>query len=174
MRRGSVPHFEKMLYDNALLAHCYLEGFRALGVERYAQVAAATLDFMLDELQTDDGGFASALDADSPGGEGAFYVWSADEFGVVLREAGLSDDQVVALGRLLGRDGGRQLGGPHDPARQRAAAARRAPGPGPRGAAHRPSGSCPPGAGWQAAGRLERHGAARPGARMAAARRPAP
>ena len=92
-----VPHFEKMLYDNALLAHCYLEAFRALAVERYAQVAAATLDFMLDELQTDDGGFASALDADSPGGEGAFYVWSADEFGVALREGGLTDGQADAL-----------------------------------------------------------------------------
>ena len=56
-----------MLYDNALLAHAYLEGFRATGEDRYARVARETLDFMLAELRTDDGGFASALDADSDG-----------------------------------------------------------------------------------------------------------
>jgi uncharacterized protein YyaL (SSP411 family) len=88
-----VPHFEKMLYDNALLAHAYLEGFRATGNERYAAVARDTLDFMLAELRTDEGGFASALDADSEGVEGRFYVWSYDEFMSVLTGAGLDDDQ---------------------------------------------------------------------------------
>jgi uncharacterized protein YyaL (SSP411 family) len=87
-----VPHFEKMLYDNALLAHAYLEGFRATGNDRYATVARATLDFMLAELRTADGGFASALDADSEGVEGRFYVWSHDEFMSVLTDAGLDDD----------------------------------------------------------------------------------
>ena len=75
-----VPHFEKMLYDNALLAHAYLEAFRATGTDRYARVARATLDFLIAELRTDDGGFASALDADSEGVEGRFYAWSYDEF----------------------------------------------------------------------------------------------
>ena len=88
-----VPHFEKMLYDNALLAHAYLEGFRATGDERYAAVARDTLDFMLAELRTDEGGFASALDADSEGVEGRFYVWAHDEFMSVLTGAGLDDDQ---------------------------------------------------------------------------------
>src|SRR5574338_1472908 len=95
--RWLVPHFEKMLYDNALLAHCYLEGFRAAARERYAEVARGTLDFMLAELGTEDGGFAAALDADSDGAEGRFYTWSRDEFGHALREAGLSDADVEAL-----------------------------------------------------------------------------
>ncbi|MEJ7803187.1 MAG: thioredoxin domain-containing protein [Candidatus Limnocylindria bacterium] len=87
-----VPHFEKMLYDNALLAHAYLEGYRATGMDRYADVARTTLDFMLFELLTADGGFASALDADSEGVEGRFYVWSYEEFMSVLTDADLDDD----------------------------------------------------------------------------------
>ena len=86
-----VPHFEKMLYDNALLAHAYLEGFQATGTDRYARVARSTLDFMIAELRTGDGGFASALDADSDGVEGRFYAWSYDEFMSVLSDADLDD-----------------------------------------------------------------------------------
>ena len=97
-----VPHFEKMLYDNALLAHAYLEGFRASGNERYAAVARDTLDFMLAELQTGEGGFASALDADSEGVEGRFYVWGYDEFISVLTDAGLDGDQCRLLADYWG------------------------------------------------------------------------
>jgi len=97
--RWLVPHFEKMLYDNALLAHAYLDGFRATGDERYAAVARDTLDFMIRELATPEGGFASALDADSEGQEGRFYVWSDREFRTVLAEAGMADAQVDALAR---------------------------------------------------------------------------
>ena len=97
-----VPHFEKMLYDNALLAHAYLEGYRATGTGRYAEVARSTLDFMLAELVTDDGGFASALDADSEGVEGRFYVWRADELDSVLADAGLDDVQRRALAAYWG------------------------------------------------------------------------
>jgi len=92
-----VPHFEKMLYDNALLAHAYLEGYRATGDRRYAEVARSTLAFMLAELLTDDGGFASALDADSEGVEGRFYVWRADELDSVLADAGLDEAERRAL-----------------------------------------------------------------------------
>ncbi len=94
-----VPHFEKMLYDNALLAHCYLEAFRALGIERYADVARDTLDFMRRELLLEDGGFAAALDADSEGVEGAFYVWSADAFAAALGAGGLSTEESQSLAR---------------------------------------------------------------------------
>jgi uncharacterized protein len=97
-----VPHFEKMLYDNALLAHAYLEGYRATGAERYARVARATLDFMLAELRTTDGGFASALDADSDGVEGRFYAWSYDEFMTALSDAGLDDADRRLLGDYWG------------------------------------------------------------------------
>ncbi len=95
--RWLVPHFEKMLYDNAQLAHAYLEGYRATGNSRYADVARSTLDFMLRELWTDDGGLASALDADSEGEEGKFYAWDHGEFMAVLRSAGFDD----AESRLL-------------------------------------------------------------------------
>ena len=102
-----VPHFEKMLYDNALLAHAYLEGFRATGNERYADVARSTIDFMLAELRTDDGGFASALDADSEGVEGRFYVWSWEDLGDVLGAAGFAPSEREALAAHWGaRDGG--------------------------------------------------------------------
>jgi uncharacterized protein len=97
-----VPHFEKMLYDNALLAHAYVEAFRATGLDRYARVARETLDFMLAELLTDDGGFASALDADSEGVEGRFYVWPDDEFRRVLADAGVPAGDVQALATTWG------------------------------------------------------------------------
>ncbi|HEX7195992.1 MAG TPA: thioredoxin domain-containing protein [Candidatus Limnocylindria bacterium] len=97
-----VPHFEKMLYDNALLAHAYLEGYRATGDERHALVARRTLDFMLAELRTADGGFASALDADSEGVEGRFYAWSHDEFTAVLADAGLDEDERRSLAGFWG------------------------------------------------------------------------
>jgi uncharacterized protein len=92
-----VPHFEKMLYDNALLAHTYLEGFRATGTERYADVARSTLDFMLAELRTDVRGFAAALDADSEGVEGRFYAWDHHELNGVLAEAGMSAEERDAV-----------------------------------------------------------------------------
>ncbi|MFE9169537.1 thioredoxin domain-containing protein [Streptomyces kebangsaanensis] len=86
-----VPHFEKMLYDNALLCRVYAHLWRATGSEFARRVALDTADFMVRELRTAEGGFASALDADSDDGtgrhvEGAYYVWTPEQLREVLGE----------------------------------------------------------------------------------------
>ena len=78
-RRWLVPHFEKMLYDNALLAAAYLHGWVVTGEPRYREVAEETLDYMLRELSLEGGGLASAQDADTDGVEGLTFTWTAEE-----------------------------------------------------------------------------------------------
>ncbi|MFK0291588.1 thioredoxin domain-containing protein [Streptomyces sp. NPDC090442] len=91
-REWVVPHFEKMLYDNALLCRVYAHLWRATGSDLARRIALETADFMVRELRTDQGGFASALDADSDDGtgrhaEGAYYVWTPEQLRVTLGEA---------------------------------------------------------------------------------------
>jgi hypothetical protein len=82
-----VPHFEKMLYDNALLARAYAHLWRLTGSPLARRVTEQTCDWMLRELRTAEGGLAAALDADSDGEEGRFYVWTPDELTAVLGPA---------------------------------------------------------------------------------------
>ena len=77
--RWLVPHFEKMLYDNALLAAAYLHAWLVTGTERYREITAETIDYMLRELLLPGGGFASAQDADTDGVEGLTFTWTEEE-----------------------------------------------------------------------------------------------
>ena len=87
-----VPHFEKMLYDNALLVVAYAEAFQLTGKAYLARIARETCDYILREMTAADGGFCAATDADSEGNEGKFFVWSADEIRRVLTASGRADD----------------------------------------------------------------------------------
>ena len=79
-----VPHFEKMLYDNALLARLYLEAYQATGSDFYRRIAEETLDYVARDMTDPEGGFYSAEDADSEGEEGKFYVWTPAELEAIL------------------------------------------------------------------------------------------
>jgi hypothetical protein len=91
-----VPHFEKMLYDQALMAIAYTECFQATGKEEYATVACEILDYVLRDMTAPQGGFFSAEDADSEGEEGKFYLWTAEE----LKET-LDSEEFKLLIRLF-------------------------------------------------------------------------
>ena len=95
--RWAVPHFEKMLYDNAQLVPVYLHAFLLSGRDDFMRVATRTLDYMSRELLLPSGGFAASQDADSPGGEGAFFVWTPAQLRRVL-----GDEDAALAARVFG------------------------------------------------------------------------
>jgi uncharacterized protein YyaL (SSP411 family) len=101
-KRWLVPHFEKMLYDNALLARAYLHAWQLTGRDLYRRIVEETLDWVLREMRDEGGGFYSSMDADSEGEEGKFYVWEKPEI-----EASLPPDEAEVVLRYYGvRPGG--------------------------------------------------------------------
>jgi uncharacterized protein YyaL (SSP411 family) len=99
-----APHFEKMLYDNALLTRLYLHGWQITGEARVRQVVDETLAYVLRDLRHASGGFYSAEDADSEGEEGKFYVWSIDEVLEVGGQAAVDWYGVTAEGNFEGEN----------------------------------------------------------------------
>lgn len=86
-----APHFEKMLYDNALLVGCYCQAYRITGNKEYARIVEETMAFIAAEWQDGDGGFFSAYDADSEGVEGKYYTWDKREIDVLLQDEQLAE-----------------------------------------------------------------------------------
>ena len=96
-----VPHFEKMLYDQALLAEVYAEAFAATGKGEFKRTAAEIADYVLRDLASPEGGFSTAEDADSEGEEGKFYLWTADELSDVL-----GPEEAKLAARVFGLEAG--------------------------------------------------------------------
>ena len=103
-----VPHFEKMLYDNAQLASLYLHGWLATGDREYRRVVEETLDYVRREMTHPAGGFYSAQDADSEGVEGKFFVWSPEEIRAVLGDETLARAVLAYWGRSEERRVGKE------------------------------------------------------------------
>jgi len=107
-RRWEIPHFEKMLYDNAALLALYADAHAATRDARFARIASETADWMIREMQDPAGGFYSALDADAAGREGGFYVFTADELDAVLDR-----DEAALAKRVFGLDREPNFTDPH-------------------------------------------------------------
>ncbi|MFN3492412.1 MAG: thioredoxin domain-containing protein, partial [Anaerolineales bacterium] len=101
-----VPHFEKMLYDNALLVRAYLHAWQVTKNPFYKRIVQETLDFVAREMTHKDGGFYSSLDADSEGEEGKFYVWTQDEIKAILKNNPTAEDGGGSSGAQAAVPGG--------------------------------------------------------------------
>ena len=166
----TVPHFEKMLYDNALLARVYTHLWRRTGSALARRVAEETCEFMLRDLRTAEGGFAASLDADSDGEEGAYYVWTPAELRVVL-----GDEDAAFAAEVFGvtqagtfEDGKSVLAAPRGAVRSGTVR------PDPRHAADGARRADPAGPGRQGGRRVERHGHRRAGRSRGALQPPRP
>jgi len=107
-----VPHFEKMLYDNALLAQAYLEGYQVTGNPLFRRVAIETLDYALRDMRHPSGGFYSSEDADSEGEEGKFYLWTREE---ILKVLGETDGEIFCTAYGVESEGNFALHEPGQP-----------------------------------------------------------
>ncbi|MDQ3537411.1 MAG: thioredoxin domain-containing protein [Actinomycetota bacterium] len=110
--RWLVPHFEKMLYDNALLLRAYTHAWQVTGSRRCRRIATEVADYLLRDLRSPEGGFYSATDADSEGVEGLFFTWTADEFDEVVRAAG---EDASAFRAFYGVSAAGNFTDPHHP-----------------------------------------------------------
>jgi uncharacterized protein YyaL (SSP411 family) len=106
--RWLVPHFEIMLYDNAMLAWCYIEAYRQTEEPKYAQVARGILDFVLREMTSDDGAFYTAFDAEVDAREGASYLWTQEQVEEIL-----GAENAKLFNRAYGLDLGPNFADPH-------------------------------------------------------------
>src|SRR5690606_34205160 len=107
-RQWAIPHFEKMLYDNAALLALYADAHAATGDPALARVASETADWMIRDMGDPSGGFYSALDADAAGREGGFYVFTPEEL-----DAALSPEEAAAAKRVFGLDRPPNFEDPH-------------------------------------------------------------
>jgi hypothetical protein len=115
-----VPHFEKMLYDNALLAHAYTEAWQATQEPFYRVIVEETLDYVLREMTSPDGGFYSTQDADTEGHEGKFYVWTPAEIVTALgEEDGRAVNELLGVSASGNFEGSNVLSIPHGGDRMR-------------------------------------------------------
>jgi uncharacterized protein YyaL (SSP411 family) len=104
----AIPHFEKMLYDNAQLLGLYADAYAATGTPRYASVASATADWIMRDMQSPEGGYYSTLDADSEHEEGKFYIWTPAQL-----DAALAPDESALAKRVFGLTGPPNFEGKH-------------------------------------------------------------
>jgi hypothetical protein len=116
-RRWAVPHFEKMLYDNAQLVRLYQRSWRAHGDPWHLDLARRTADFLIDQMELPQGGFAASLDADTEEGEGAFYAWTQEQLISVLgpERLELAERLFGGPGEARTEQGGTVLRGGLDP-----------------------------------------------------------